>query len=94
MGSSTVRKTGRPNTLDEEAKAGAYEALAGMDTFLLGRATYEKFSAVWPNIKGDRFFDRVNSLKKLVAGTTRHHRRLEREFYQGKCRRRNRTPQD
>jgi dihydrofolate reductase len=55
---------------DEEAKAGAYEALAGVDTLLLGRATYEKFSAVWPNIKGDRYFDRVNSLKKLVAGTT------------------------
>lgn len=55
---------------DEEAKAHAYEALTDVDTFLLGRATYEKFSATWPNIKGDRYFDRINSLKKLVASTT------------------------
>jgi dihydrofolate reductase len=55
---------------DEEAKAHAYEALADVDTFLLGRTTYEKFSATWPNIKGDRYFDRINGLKKLVASTT------------------------
>jgi len=55
---------------DEEAKAHAYEALASVDTFLLGRGTFEKFSATWPNIKGDRYFDRINGLKKLVASTT------------------------
>jgi dihydrofolate reductase len=55
---------------DEEAKVHAYEALADVDTFLLGRTTYEKFSATWPNIKGDRYFDRINGLKKLVASTT------------------------
>jgi dihydrofolate reductase len=55
---------------DEEAKGRAYDALADVDTFLLGRGTYEKFSATWPNIKGDRYFDRVNGLKKLVASTT------------------------
>lgn len=55
---------------DEEAKANAHAALAGVDTFLLGRATYEKFSATWPNIKGDRYFDRINSLRKLVVSTT------------------------
>jgi dihydrofolate reductase len=26
--------------------------------------------ATWPNIKGDRYFDRINGLKKLVASTT------------------------
>lgn len=55
---------------DEEAKANAYEALADVDTFLLGRATYEKFSATWPNIKGDAYFDRINGLKKLVVSAT------------------------
>src|SRR5262245_65333388 len=28
------------------------------------------FSARWPQIKGDKYFDRINSLKKLVASTT------------------------
>ena len=55
---------------DEEAKAHAYEALASVDTFLLGRNTFEKFSATWPNIKGDRYFDRINGLKKLVVSST------------------------
>jgi dihydrofolate reductase len=55
---------------DEEAKTHAYEALADVDTFLLGRKTYEKFSARWPNIRGDRYFDRINGLKKLVASST------------------------
>ena len=30
---------------DEEAKAHAYEVLAGVDTFLFVRGTYQKFSA-------------------------------------------------
>jgi dihydrofolate reductase len=55
---------------DDEAKAHAYESLASVDTFLLGRGTFEKFSVTWPNIKGDRYFDRINGLKKLVASTT------------------------
>src|SRR4029453_5398343 len=40
------------------------------DAFLLGRATYEKFSATWSQIKGDPYFDRINSLPKFVASTT------------------------
>jgi dihydrofolate reductase len=32
--------------------------------------TYDAFSARWPQIKGDKYFDRINSLKKLVASTT------------------------
>lgn len=57
---------------DEEAKAHAYEALAEVDTFLLGRVTYERLSAKWPKILDDRYFDRINGLKKLVASTTRN----------------------
>jgi dihydrofolate reductase len=37
------------------------------DTFLLGRATYEKFAATWSQIKGDPYFDRVNAMRKFVA---------------------------
>jgi dihydrofolate reductase len=40
------------------------------DAFLLGRATYEKFAATWSQIKGDAYFDKVNSLPKFVASTT------------------------
>ncbi|WP_233840407.1 dihydrofolate reductase family protein [Dyella sp. 2HG41-7] len=55
---------------DEEAKAHAYETLANVDVFLLGRGTFEKFSPTWPNIQGDRYFDRINSLKKFVVSST------------------------
>jgi len=55
---------------DEEAKAYAYESLADVDIFLLGRGTYEKFSPTWPNVQGDRYFDRVNRLKKFVVSST------------------------
>jgi dihydrofolate reductase len=40
------------------------------DAFLLGRVTYEKFAATWSQIKGDPYFDRINSLPKFVASTT------------------------
>jgi len=55
---------------DTENKQHAYTELAQYDTFLLGRATYEKFAASWPKIHGDPYFDRINALPKLVASTT------------------------
>lgn len=55
---------------DSEHKNNALSALSEIDTFLLGRLTYEKFAARWPQIKGDPYFDRINSLPKLVASTT------------------------
>ena len=55
---------------DEESKEYAYTQLADVEFLLLGRTTYELFSARWPQIKGDKYFDRVNGLKKLVASTT------------------------
>jgi len=36
----------------------------------LGRATYEKFAATWSQIKGDPYFDKINSLPKFVASKT------------------------
>jgi dihydrofolate reductase len=55
---------------DDESKEYAYQQLADVEFFLLGRATYDVFSARWPQIKGDKYFDRINGLKKLVASTT------------------------
>jgi dihydrofolate reductase len=55
---------------DDESKEYAYQQLADVEFFLLGRVTYDAFSARWPQIKGDKYFDRINSLKKLVASTT------------------------
>jgi len=55
---------------DDESKEHAYKQLADVEFLLLGRVTYEIFSARWPQIKGDMYFDRINGLKKLVASTT------------------------
>lgn len=54
----------------EENKSAALAALADVDAFLLGRVTYEKFSATWSHIKGDAYFDRINALPKFVPSTT------------------------
>jgi dihydrofolate reductase len=48
----------------------ALRRLNEADAFLLGRATYEKFAAAWSPIKGDPYFDRINSLPKFVPSTT------------------------
>jgi len=55
---------------DDESKEYAYNQLADVEFFLLGRVTYDAFSARWPQIKGDKYFDRINGLKKLVVSTT------------------------
>ena len=57
---------------DDESKERAYSQLADVEFFLLGRVTYEIFSTQWPQIKGDKYFDRINSLKKLVASHSPH----------------------
>lgn len=53
-----------------ELKSTALADLASVDTFLLGRETFQKFSASWPRIVGDPYFDRINALKKLVVSRT------------------------
>jgi dihydrofolate reductase len=58
------------NYFDEEGKHHASAKLDEADIFLLGRKTYEKFSATWPNIKGDFYMDRINAIsKRVVSGT-------------------------
>jgi dihydrofolate reductase len=39
------------------------------DVLLLGRVTYEGFSAAWPG-RGGQFADKMNSMRKVVASTT------------------------
>ena len=39
------------------------------DILLLGRVTYEGFSAAWPE-RGGEFADKMNSMRKVVASTT------------------------
>src|SRR5262249_22857296 len=55
---------------DDESKEYAYTQLADVEFFLLGRVTYDVFSARWPQIRGDKYFDRINGLKKVGASTT------------------------
>jgi dihydrofolate reductase len=55
---------------DAENKDYALSRLSDFDAFLLGRVTYEKFAASWSQIKGDAYFDRINSLPKFVPSTT------------------------
>lgn len=55
---------------DEECRQYALRKLDNIEYFLLGRVAYEKFSPVWPQVKGNPYLDRVNGLKKLVASRT------------------------
>src|SRR5262249_62187492 len=55
---------------DDESKEHAYTQLADVEFLLLGRVTYDVFSARWPQIRADKYFDRINGLKKVVASTT------------------------
>ncbi|MGH7647555.1 MAG: dihydrofolate reductase family protein [Gemmatimonadaceae bacterium] len=55
---------------DDESREYSLNKLADVEFFLLGRRTYETFSATWPNVKDNEYMDRVNGLKKLVASKT------------------------
>jgi dihydrofolate reductase len=46
--------------------------MAGSDTMLLGRRTYEEFAAYWPSKagEGDPVADHMNNTPKLVVSTT------------------------
>jgi dihydrofolate reductase len=64
--------------LDEEHKAYAMRELSEADALLLGRSTYEVFSAAYPVMSGgdsevfSQFIARMNSIPKYVASTTLH----------------------
>ena len=48
------------------------EELESAEVSLLGRVTYDGFSAAWPERggQGDPFADKINSMRKVVASTT------------------------
>lgn len=48
----------------------AGEGMSGTGGLLLGRRTYEEFSAVWPEQTDSPFADWLNSARKYVASTT------------------------
>lgn len=54
---------------DAEVQREALERLAGTDAMLMGRGTYELFSAVWPS-QADDLANRVNSIRKYVFSST------------------------
>ncbi len=55
---------------DASSQSDAYDNLAEVDLFLMGRVSYESFYAVWPGITGDRYIERINALPKLVVSRT------------------------
>lgn len=56
---------------NDEAGKFKHEELFAADALLLGRVTYDGFSAAWPSMTDeDGFADRMNSLPKFVASTT------------------------
>ncbi|CAL9314549.1 dihydrofolate reductase family protein [Streptomyces sp. SudanB52_2052] len=56
---------------DEEVLGGAFDAgLARAEALLFGRRTWQTMAAAWPERAGDRFADRMNSLKKYVVSST------------------------
>ena len=66
--------------VSEERGKYARDLLFEADALVMGRETYEGFSAVWPNRTiadegpGEAgFADRINSLPKYVVSTTLHH---------------------
>jgi dihydrofolate reductase len=62
--------------LDEEHKAYTARQLFEADSLLLGRLTYEGFSAAYPTMSGgdselfSEFIERMNRIPKYVASTT------------------------
>ena len=49
------------------------EVLAGADSMLLGRVTYDGFAAAWPSRSGDFTSDKFNAMPKYVVSTTMEH---------------------
>ena len=47
-----------------------YEELFDAESLLLGRATYQGFAAAWPNMGGDDFGQRMNTIHKYVVSST------------------------
>jgi dihydrofolate reductase len=60
---------------DAQVTGEALERLADADAMLMGRGTYELFSATWPRQDGE-FAERINSIRKYGSHRGRRIRRL------------------
>lgn len=59
---------------DEDMEDAMSHLLAGIDTALLGRVTYQDWAAYWPNATVDNdYADFINNTPKYVASTTLDH---------------------
>jgi dihydrofolate reductase len=59
-----------PPYWDDEYTEYESSLLFGADALVLGRATYEGFSATWPERSGTPYADRINGMPKYVASST------------------------
>ncbi|HMJ02018.1 MAG TPA: dihydrofolate reductase family protein [Conexibacter sp.] len=58
--------------MDQEAQADSQAGVAGVDTILLGRVTYEEWAGFWPaQGSSNPMAEFFNTTPKLVASTTR-----------------------
>ena len=55
---------------NEQAQQYKMNELRATDALLLGRKTYEGFAEAWPQMSGDEFSDKFNSMPKHVISTT------------------------
>jgi dihydrofolate reductase len=54
----------------EEGDQFKWDELFAAESLLLGRVTYQGFAAAWPDMGGDDFGKRMNSIHKYVVSTT------------------------
>jgi dihydrofolate reductase len=55
---------------DERSGESHTELVLSCDALIMGRRTYESFSAAWPPRSGDPLSDRINSMRKYVFSST------------------------
>jgi len=55
---------------DEDMMAGLGMQIAGEDIILLGRVTYQQWSAYWPNSTDEPYASHINKIPKIVVSTT------------------------
>ncbi|GGM37697.1 dihydrofolate reductase family protein [Dactylosporangium sucinum] len=54
----------------EQVQTYALKLLLSSDALLLGRTTFEGMAQAWPNMGGNPYADRVNSIPKYVVSST------------------------
>ncbi len=54
----------------KEGDAFKFDELFDAEALLLGRVTYQGFAAAWPNMGGDDFGKRMNSIPKYVVASS------------------------